>query len=1147
MSRPALTFQNIALHRAAGIDRGDAFVLRDFCQGINLIHGPNGAGKTTTALALQELLWPGRSLPGRPSVDGAFLLDGESWRVEIEAGSPSWQCGGRPSHPPEIGPAENRSRYYLALDDLIRERDAGFAKQVADASRGGYDLRAAAESLGYRDPPPSRSKYRKELEAAQRELRKAHQRQAGLDGEARELERLRRKKEQAGEAKRELEHLRLLRDYLVKDTERGQIAAQLEAFPAEIAELRGDEMERVKQLRQESSDRQQQLAVQQRRLEEANQRAAACALPEDGPSQQELDRMHGLCDRIEEGERDLRQHARERDKAAKSEAQLRERLGGLADGEQLGRLEGLEIGDLTGLSRDFEKARARQKVLQERRKWLAQPCPSDHSLETVQQGLRTLARWLAEHRQTLAGRGRLPFQVLAAFAALIPALVLTAAQHWVWLALIPLAPLFLWLGERISQRSRQPPGVLREEYEALGLPEPQSWNAEGVVAAMDGLHRLNAELKLHQERAARLDALRTEEEEHALTLENLEQRRKELERALGLRLEIGEEWLALFSESLASWQRAVEELRAARAALDTAREQHSRSLEELNEQLAPFGYSAADSAEEARAAVKDLARRREAREQARSEARAAERLITESLRPGLEEIERDHRELFARLNLEEGDEAALSRWLQQRQEYLRLVEDLQKARGSLDDHLRRLGGEEPRPSQSLADIEARIEEKEQLAAEHEELVQRVATIERDLERAKAGNEVSEALARVQEAEARLADVCEQDSRASVGSLLTQHVRSSAAERSRPGVFRSADALLSRITKGRLRLELEDKSDPAFVALDQVRDKMLQLEELSAGERVQLLLAVRLGFAEQEEQRARLPLLLDETLGNADDERAGAVIDALIRIAADGRQVFYFSAQADEIGKWLARLGEEGADYAQFDLQRIRGVSEGENIPLRIESPEQAEIPLPEGLSHADYGLVLGVPGLDPLRRGPGETHLWHLVDDPKELHHLLRLGLTRAGQVQGLIRSGGSALLPDGDWTERFRARCLALETACRCWLVGRSLPLDRQILQDSGAVSERFMEQVCELARRVDWDAEALLQGLQKGEVPRWQNAKTEKLREYLESAGYLDPSEPMDREAIRLHVLGRVDEWIEKGLLEPEWIDALLDRLPE
>jgi hypothetical protein len=112
---------------------------------------------------------------------------------------------------------------------------------------------------------------------------------------------------------------------------------------------------------------------------------------------------------------------------------------------------------------------------------------------------------------------------------------------------------------------------------------------------------------------------------------------------------------------------------------------------------------------------------------------------------------------------------------------------------------------------------------------------------------------------------------------------------------------------------------------------------------------------------------------------------------------------------------------------------------------------------------------------------------------------------------------------------------------------VGRNLPLDRQILQDSGAVSERFMEQVCELARRVDWDAEALLQGLQKGEVPRWQNAKTEKLREYLESVGYLDPSEPMDREAIRLHVLGRVDEWIEKGLLEPEWIDALLDRLPE
>ena len=43
--------------------------------------------------------------------------------------------------------------------------------------------------------------------------------------------------------------------------------------------------------------------------------------------------------------------------------------------------------------------------------------------------------------------------------------------------------------------------------------------------------------------------------------------------------------------------------------------------------------------------------------------------------------------------------------------------------------------------------------------------------------------------------------------------------------------------------------------------------------MSVGERVQLLLAVRIAFLEQDE-RTRVPLLLDEVLGTSDDARAG---------------------------------------------------------------------------------------------------------------------------------------------------------------------------------------------------------------------------------------------------------------------------------
>jgi hypothetical protein len=90
-------------------------------------------------------------------------------------------------------------------------------------------------------------------------------------------------------------------------------------------------------------------------------------------------------------------------------------------------------------------------------------------------------------------------------------------------------------------------------------------------------------------------------------------------------------------------------------------------------------------------------------------------------------------------------------------------------------------------------------------------------------------------------------------------------------------------------------------------------------------------------------------------------------------------------------------------------------------------------------------------------------------------------------------------------------------------------------------------MDPVCELARRVGWDSGALLQGLQAGEVPRWKSAKTEQLREYLESEGYLDPGEPLDRETIRLNVLSRVADALSQGLLDTDWVDTLLARLPK
>ena len=68
-----------------------------------------------------------------------------------------------------------------------------------------------------------------------------------------------------------------------------------------------------------------------------------------------------------------------------------------------------------------------------------------------------------------------------------------------------------------------------------------------------------------------------------------------------------------------------------------------------------------------------------------------------------------------------------------------------------------------------------------------------------------------------------------------------------------------------------------------LALDNEEQRERTLDELSSGTRLQLLLAVRVAFVEQQERGPMLPLILDETLGNSDEHRARAPCCTRLRL------------------------------------------------------------------------------------------------------------------------------------------------------------------------------------------------------------------------------------------------------------------------
>jgi hypothetical protein len=93
--------------------------------------------------------------------------------------------------------------------------------------------------------------------------------------------------------------------------------------------------------------------------------------------------------------------------------------------------------------------------------------------------------------------------------------------------------------------------------------------------------------------------------------------------------------------------------------------------------------------------------------------------------------------------------------------------------------------------------------------------------------------------------------------------------------------------------------------------------------------------------------------------------------------------------------------------------------------------------------------------------------------------------------------------------------------------------------------VTDTFMDEVSALAADLDGDPDALLEALANKQVPRWQQNKTDQLRDYLESAGYLDPRPPATAQEIHTQVLARLSDELAQGLLDQRWLEHMLAQL--
>lgn len=1147
----ALRVSHVHVRRTPGIPHG--FEIGGLCGGVNVIHGPNGSGKTSTLRAIEAALWARDADHTGLSVAARYELDGRTYVVDVDAGRVRVQRDGLDDHPPQLPAPELRHRYRLSLHELLAAEEGGceFAAAIARESAGGYDLAAAAGALGFEWRVSRPQKVMQALRNARDALRQARERQASLREDEARLQELQAR---CAAARGAGEHALVLERAIAHAealATREAARERLAAFPEVLAGLHGDELERARALRDAVAAAEREVREARAALHEA-EREANEALPHGVPPDTLVPTLREEATRLALLEASVAEAARRATEAATRLDVVRQQLGDGMDDDRLAVLDCTGVGALASLARELEELHARLLATEAELRRADGDEPAA-SAERLRDGVRILGQWLQEaagrpERERALRRATVALWVLALAGALGWGLLAAVWQPVAVVAVFGLLAAAALLGRR-APAATDGRASRERDFARLGLPQPERWTEDAVARAYDALQEELARAKVsarladwRRDAAARREALVAERTE-------LAERIADVVAGIGLPPGSDVRQLALLVGRIGAWQQAFAELQGARAAEASAKEQLARALAEAAARVRPFGYAAPPSSAALGGIATALAAAVEAHARAMDRQAAARRDL-ERAEAAVQQASADLAAIYERTGLDIGDERGLAALCAQCGAYREAVQAVRDAEGAVTAARLALGAAaDADPSlldEDVASLRARHDDAVRLASEHDALLQQATGIRARVEAAKQGHDAEGARAEVAALEDVLREHRERDLRAMVGDALVRHLQRVTRDQHRPEVFHRAREIFAHVTRGQYTLQLDDRDggrEAAFRAVDTERDEGFALDQLSAGTRVQLLLAVRVAFVETQEHGRRLPLFLDETLGTSDDVRARAIIEAVLALAEEGRQVFYFTAQSDEVARWAEVLRERGVEHRIVDLARVRALPAHDSrlLGAGVSRFELAHPPSPEGHTHESYGLALGVP---PLRLGDRATaaHLWYVVHDCAALHRLLTLGFRSWGQLAAAPREQVDALLsafPGAHARAVVLAR--ALDVLCELRSIGHGAPVTREVLVAAGAVSGTMLDRVSELAGSVDGSAARLLEALRSGQVPRFRAKAIEELEQFLEECGCLDRREPVPIADIRPAMHVAVARDVERGVIAHEDVDRL------
>jgi energy-coupling factor transporter ATP-binding protein EcfA2 len=1123
----------------------------EFCDGINLIVGPNASGKTTTVRALQAVLWPqtGRA---ETYLTAELSYRGAQGRVVYTGGHRQVDL---PLVLPAFGDASVSRRYMLAQHELLAAQETGedFARIILNEARGGFDMEAARQLLGYTVTAQNRSP--KEYFAAQRVYRDAKDAEHALQRDEVRAGELTRLLDAATQAQHTAQRLLQALEYLAQRAEVARRTAELSVYPAELANLTGRELEEVDAFTKDITTAQEQALIAQRASDASARRLRDTALTDPPAVEQSVASLRALSDTVASLEQQIAIARGDRQRAESEAKSAYENLGGEDLAAYADPLSAATVSALEGFVRAVEGQQARRDGVTELSNWLESITPPADPLarESVRQAMQTLRQWLALGQQTPSPSAWLPLAgMLAAVFVIIAGLLATTVGKSAFglLAIVGgIAAVVLFQLLRSKAPTTLTHAALQEQLAGLRVDGPAAWTPGDVERLLQELEARLVAMDLREKAGAKRQELLLSVEQLSEKLTALDPERTRIAAQLGVdparAYAHGQTGLLYFVSQLLRWQERRAQLRQSTDALDTLEQSLRATLAQANAPLGTYGYAPATSANELRNFIMLLDGRRIAYLQAVTDKRAADERIIEQ-QTHAAEVTRKCGAWLARLALP--PDPALAR--QQLTVLLPRLEDYQATARLLRDasavcaEINKKGQDNPQWAALIAVDAMELQRQHAQAAQQADEISKHTAEKAECElRLKLGKEQAAceaAQVALERSEVKLRQKLEQALQAAVGDYLIRELNAQTMDAQLPEVFLRARTRLAEYTSGRYELQVH-RDGHDFRALDTLDHEERTLDQLSSATRIQLLLAVRVAFVEKCEQGIALPLLMDETLASTDALRERAIIATTLQICREGRQIFYCTSKPHEAATWEALARESGVPLRMIQLD--------ETPAERVMTPQPlppATVPAPAGMTSTNYALVLGVPQLDFAAAPASNAHLWYVLDQPDYLYTLLSAGIATCGQFNnGALRPFVQGVLGE-ELTCKTLAGVELLAHIETLWHEGRGLALTYQALQETGILStDTFRKEITELAEQCTWDAAQLLAQFKVGQVKRLRAESIERFVDYCEEHGYLVDGDPLPPDTIGDHLLGYAATLIEQQVMTAVEVRALCNKV--